>query len=222
MASISIIERIIDSQLICAVVSSLFTIFLKDRYDRRFRPFFSHSYSKQLEGINLLKSPPEQSKDPLQLAIQQAKLKSFGLHPNWFLSRRLISFSTYKNGLKSHSINTVIRYSGAYSTQDGKIYIHKGSLLTLFILLVAVIVIWALPMFSKINIISHHDYFWFYFIGLNCAVMVWFWMLKIILDIKIFSREFNKYECEIIIDCVNYSYPICGEGIALSEEENTN
>ncbi|MBT0717796.1 hypothetical protein HGT71_05855 [Rosenbergiella epipactidis] len=222
MASIGIIERIIDSQLLCAVVSSLFTIFLKDRYDRRFRPFFSHSYSKQLEGINLLKSPPEQSKDPLHLAVQQAKLKSFGLHPNWFLSRRLISFSTCENGFKSHTINTVIRYSGAYSTQDGKIYIHKGSFLTLFGLLIAVMVIWISPIFSRINIHSHRDYFWGYFFCLNFALMVWFWMLKIILDIKIFSREFNKYECEIIIDGVNYSYPICGEGIALIEEENTN
>jgi len=201
---------------------TMITFLVKPLIENRRRPFYSLSYPKQLEAIEYLKKPPVNTQDPLLLAEQQAKLKSYGLHKDWLFSRRLISFSSCNEIYMTSSINSVLRYSGTYSVENGNIFVPWKSFGLLALILFSLIFLWVFPSYS----IGHGDgsniIFWVNLVVVLVSSAFWFWMLMTILSIKIFSGRFNKYECKIIIDGVNYSDSFGEEKILLDEKEYSN
>lgn len=198
---------------------TLISFFAKYLIENRRRPFFSLPYPKQLEAIEWLKSPPVSSPDPLLLAEQQAKLKSYGLHQDWLFSRRLISFSSCNQIYMTSSINSVLRYSGTYSVENGNIFVPWKSFGLLALILCSLILFWIFSGCSIGNGDGKSIIFWVNLIVALASSIFWFWMLMTILSIKIFSSRFNKYECKIIINGVNYSDSFGSEENLLDDKE---
>lgn len=225
VSSFEIIIELIKSGFFNSAFSifiAMIAFFAKPLIKNRRRPFYSLPYPKQLEAIEWLKSPPVSSHDPLLLAEQQAKLKSYGLHQDWLFSRRLISFSSCNETYMTSSINSVLRYSGTYSVENGNIFLPWKSFGILALIFFSLILFWIFSGYSIGDGDGKKIIFWVNLIVALSSSIFWFWMLMTILSIKIFSGRFNKYECRIIINGVDYSDSFGSEENFLDGKEDSN
>ncbi|UFM72041.1 hypothetical protein LO739_23415 (plasmid) [Leclercia adecarboxylata] len=176
------------STIILAVLAAIFRKYIS--FSRR--DFFSRPPLEQVEAIKWLRKSIIPSSDPLALAEQQFRLQSFGLHRDWKLSFRLISFYSSHSQTYLPSLKTVLRWPGLYAVDDGKIYLHKQAKWFLPIMLAYILTI----MGSEILKNYSHEYISRFYLSLTvtvAALIVWGWMVSCTLKIYRLSNKLNAH-----------------------------
>lgn len=178
----------IISTITLAVLAAIFRKYIS--FSRR--DFFSRPPLEQVEAIKWLKQSTIPSSDPLALAEQQFRLQSFGLHRDWKLSYRLISFYTSHTHTYLPSLKAVLRWPGLYTVANGKINLHKQVKWFLPLMLAYIVIIMGSEIFKSY---SHGDISRFYLsLTVTIATLTtWLWMVSCTLKVSRLSKKLNAH-----------------------------
>jgi len=171
--------------LLLPVLAKIYVFFIR-------RDFFSRSPAEQVKAVKWLRQSRDQLSDPLEVAEQQFRLQSFGLHRDRNLSIKLIAFYSGKPTPYLSSLKTVLRWPGLYDPDKGEIHLHKHTMWILplmFIYLAWVLVTSVMDSYSS----SDFERFYLELTVSIAAMVVWFWMLLCAIKVFRISKELNAY-----------------------------
>ncbi|MDI9221355.1 hypothetical protein QMZ30_10620 [Pantoea sp. EA-12] len=157
------------------------------------RDFFSRAPAEQVKAIKWLRQSRDQLSDPLEVAEQQFRLQSFGLHRDRNLSVKLIAFYSGKPAPYLSSLKTVLRWPGLYDLDESEIHLRKQTMWILplmFVYLAGVLVTSVMDSFSSPDI---HRFYLVLAVSI-AAMAVWCWMVFCAIKVFRISKELNAYK----------------------------
>lgn len=157
------------------------------------RDFFSRTPAEQVKAVKWLRQSRDQLSDPLEVAEQQFRLQSFGLHRDRNLSIKLIAFYSGKSAPYLSSLKTVLRWPGLYVLTKGEIHLRKQ---TMWILPLMFVYLFAVLVTSVMDSFSSPDIHRFYLVlAVSIAAMA-VWCRMAFCAIKVFriSKKLNAYQ----------------------------
>jgi len=157
------------------------------------RDFFSRAPAEQVKAVKWLRQSGGHLSDPLEVAEQQFRLQSFGLHRDRNLSIKLIAFYSGKSAPYLFSLKTVLRWPGLYVLDKGEIHLRIH---TMWILPLMFVYLFLVLVTSVMDTFSSPDLHRFYLVlTVSAAAMaVWFWMAFCAIKVFRISKELNAFE----------------------------
>lgn len=157
------------------------------------RDFFSRAPAEKIKAVKWLRQSQELLSNPLEIAEQQFRLQSFGLHRDKILSIKVIAFYSVKSDPYLSLLKTVLRWPGLYRLDRGDIHLRKQVLWILPLMFVYLSVVLATGIMSSFSSGSAPRFF--LILGVSIAAMaVWSWMATCAIKIFIISKELNAYK----------------------------
>ena len=121
----AILKDLLSISVVSSIVLSVLSAICRKYVYFRRRDFFSRPSLEQIEAIKWLRQSAVKSSEPLDLAEQQIRLQSFGLHRDWDLSYKLIIFQSNQPLTYLPSLKKLLRWPGFYSVTNGQIHLHR-------------------------------------------------------------------------------------------------
>ncbi len=137
----TMLKDFLSIPVIASVILAILASIVKKYTHFSRRDFFSHSPLEQIEAVKWLRQSKTASPNPLDVAEQQFRLLSLGLHRDRDLSYRLVAFYSSHSQTYIQLLKTILRWPGLYNIDDGKIYLHSHLKWDLPLMLIVILTI---------------------------------------------------------------------------------
>ena len=113
---LTMLKDFLSIPVIASVILAILASIVKKYTHFSRRDFFSRSPLEQIEAVKWLRQSKAASSNPLDVAEQQFRLLSLGLHRDRDLSYRLVAFYSSHSQTYIQSLKAILRWPGLYNT----------------------------------------------------------------------------------------------------------
>ena len=188
----TMLKDFLSIPVIASVILAILASIVKKYTHFSRRDFFSLSPLEQIEAVKWLRQSKAASSDPLDVAEQQFRLLSLGLHRERDLSYRVVAFHSSHSQIYIQSLKAILRWPGLYNIDDGKIYPHSHLKWDLPLMLIVILTIMGSEVIESYSREDVSQFILFLTVTL-AALIPWFWVLSCTLKIFSISKKLNAY-----------------------------